>query len=330
MYIAEISVPVLRGLFSALPQLALALGITMAYCIGYNLRYDHSAFVAAAIGIICSLLVSCLPESPQYLLSKGKREKANTVLKCLRGPCAEISGEVFEFDNIIYKQRKMSCRELFSEMSQRRVGLPFILLFFVLVFQQLSGINAIVFYGAPILQTAGIAHSEFTALLAIGLTELITTIITVFIVDLFGRKYMLMMSSLVMAGSCTGLATHLYLSNSSEHTSALAIGSVTMLIVGFSLGLGAIPWTLITELLPLRVRGTLGGVLSAVNWACAALVTGLYLQFAAKATESVVWWTFAAINVLAMMFVAFFLPETKGKKLEVIEKQMLNNFKLCA
>lgn len=334
MYIAEISAPILRGLFSALPQLALALGILLAYCIGFTLEYDISALVAVGISLFGMVLTLCIPESPRFLISKGKRDKANRVLKCLRGPRAEISGDVFEYDNMIYKQRKLTCSEFCYELRQRRVFIPFLLLFFVLVFQQLSGINAVIFYGAPILQSASFTNdSQLNALLAIGLTEFLTTIITVFIVDLFGRKYMLMLSTTVMAFGCTGLATHLYIvkANMCLHcTQGLAIVSVILLIVGFSLGLGAIPLTLISELLPLRVRGTLGGILSGVYWGFAALVTGLYLEFSAKVTEGVAWWTFASINVLAMMFVGLFLPETKGKKLETIEKQMLHEYKLCS
>lgn len=334
MYIAEISVPVMRGLFSALPQLALSLGIPLAYCFGYtrNLLYYHSALIAAGIALISSLLTIFIPESPRYLLSKGKREKASWVLRVLRGSKkSQLSKELFELDNLVYKQRRLSCRECASELRQRGVYLPLILCLFVLIFQQLSGINALFFYGAPILQEAGVAKSEFTALLAIGLTEFLTTLVTVFIVDLFGRKYMLMLSSFVMMSSCIGLSTHLYFKDPSclSCGSLLAIVSVIMLIIGFSLGLGAVPWTLMTELLPLRVRGFLGGVLSAVNWAFAAIVTGFYLEFAAKAGESVAWWTFAGINLGSFAFVAFFLPETKGKKLELIEQQMKSNFRLC-
>ena len=326
----------MRGFYSALPQLALSLGILLAYCFGYagNLMYYQSSLIATGIAIFCSLLAIFVPESPRYLLSKGRREKACRVLTVLRGKKKSVlSKEIFELDNLVYKQRKLRCTEWLSELRQRQVFIPLTLCFFVLIFQQLSGINALFFYGAPILKEAGVAKSEFTALLAIGLTEFVTTLLTLFIVDLFGRKYMLMLSTFIMMCSCTGLSTHLYLrdpSCSKCDGSPLAILSVIMLIIGFSLGLGAVPWTLMTELLSLRVRGFLGGVLSAVNWAFAAVVTGLYLEFAAKSSESFAWWMFAGINMVAFAFVAFFLPETKGKKLEFIEQQMKNNFKLCA
>ncbi|XP_011402949.1 PREDICTED: facilitated trehalose transporter Tret1-like [Amphimedon queenslandica] len=330
IYIAEISVPVMRGFYSALPQLALSLGIPLAYCFGYSLMYHQSSLIAVGIAIFCSLVAIFIPESPRYLLSKGRREKACRVLTVLRGKKKSVlSKEIFELDNLVYKQRRLRCNEWLSELKQRQVFIPLILCLFVLIFQQLSGINALFFYGAPILQEAGVAKSEFMALLAIGLTEFVTTLLTVFIVDLFGRKYMLMLSSFIMMCSCTGLSTHLYLKDSGSDGSPLAILSVIMLIVGFSLGLGAIPWTLMTELLSLRVRGFLGGVLSAVNWAFAAIVTGLYLEFASKSSESFAWWMFAGVNLVAFTFVAFFLPETKGKKLEFIEQQMKNNFKLC-
>ena len=344
MYIAEISLPVFRGLFSALPQLMLAIGILMAYCIGSIrfINYYQTALIACLLSAICAILVMSVPETPRFLVAKGHRDRATSVLKWLRGPKVDVMRELFELDNILYKTRKLTFVEFCQEMRQRNVYIPFILMLFIMAFQQLSGINALIFYGAPIFSSAGVPHSEFIALFVIGLTEILTTIITVFVVDLFGRKFMLIASALTMAISCAGIGTHLYLverhchmtltssSHICSHTIPLAITSVILLILGFSLGMGAIPWTLITELIPLRVRGYLGGILSAVNWGFAALVTGLYLLYSKHVGEGTAWWTFSVINLFAIVFIAILLPETKGKKLEVIEQQMLRKYKLCA
>lgn len=325
----------------------LAIGILMAYCIGsiQFVKYYQTALIACVISAICAILVMTVPETPRFLVAKGHRDRATSVLKWLRGPGVDITRELFELDNILYKQRKLTFVEFCQEMKQRNVYIPFILMLFIMAFQQLSGINALVFYGAPIFSSAGVPHSRFIALFVIGLTEVLTTIITVFVVDLFGRKFMLILSALTMAISCVGIGTHLFLverhchvtlnvstasTHVCPHTIPLAIASVILLILGFSLGMGAIPWTLITELIPLRVRGYLGGILSAVNWGFAALVTGLYLSYSKHVSEGTAWWTFGVINLFAVVFIAFLLPETKSKKLEVIEQQMLRKFKLCA
>ena len=337
MYIGEISVPVMRGLFSTLPQLNLAVGILLTYCIGSipDITYGQTAFVAGGLSLMFMFFTVFIPETPRYLISKGKRDKAIKVLKWLRGYHVDITSEIFELDNIVYNQRKMSIKEFFKEMSSRSVFVPFILITLLMVFQQLSGINALIFYGAPILHEAGVSNSRFTALMTIGISEVITTAIAAVIVDLFGRKVMLIMSLLVMAFSCTGLATHLYfatsdhLASSANATIPLALCSIILLIIGYSLGLGAIPWTLMTELLPLKLRGSLGGIVSAINWSCTALVTGLYLTYSLHVGENVAWWTFAAINVAGIAFVTTFLPETKGKTLEVIEHKMTTNFQFC-
>jgi facilitated trehalose transporter len=337
MYIAEISIPVMRGLFSSLPQLSLAFGILLVYCIGSvpEIGYFRTAFVGAIIGSILPCLSLIVPETPRYLISKGKRQKTMSVLKWLYGPNVDLSLELIELDKILYKQRKLSVREYCAELTRKNVFVPFIMLLFVMIFQQLCGINAIIFYGAPIFKEAGIIRSEFIALLAIGITEVLTTTASALIVDLFGRKLMLLLSSSVMTVSCIGLGIHLYFCHHDMHvytsdTIPLAIVSVIMTIVGYSLGYGAIPWTLITELLPLNVRGSLGSVLAAVNWTVTAVVTGFYLSYADLLGPGVAWWSFAAVNALAVIFVALFLPETKGQQLETIQNQMTTKFKLCA
>ena len=338
MYIAEISPPVLRGLYSAIPQLALAIGILIVYCIEAipHVNYGYTSCVAVGITVIFGLTAIWLLETPRYLITKGKRELAQRNLRWLRGTKIDILGEMFEIENVLYKERKLSLKEFFTEIQKRSVYISLILLLFIMSFQQLSGINALIFYAAPILQSAGVGQSEFTALLCIGITEVITTLLTVFIVDLFGRKILLILSSAVMCISCIGLGTHLYLlhfhscnDDFCPHTKPVAVASIMLVILGFSLGLGAIPWTLVTEIVPLRVRGFLGGFVSAVNWGCAAIVTGFYLEFSDRFGDWTAWWTFAGLNLFAIVFVAIFLPETKGKKLEIIEQQILYKYSIC-
>ena len=344
MYIAEISPPVLRGLFSAVPQLGLAIGILLVYCVealpGSN--FSYTALVAAAITVLFGLSSLLLLETPRYLVKKGKNDKAAVNLKRLRGQYIDIQIELEDTKNILYQETPVTMAKFLQELRNKSVFIPLLLLLFVLSFQQLSGINPLIFYAAPILEQAHVSRSQFTALLAIGITEVVTTCITVFIIDLFGRKPLLITSSVVMCFSCFGLGTHLFFvrqlkdsevcssSVDCAHTLPVAVVSIIMLVFGFSLGMGAIPWALIAEIVPLRMRGIVGGIVSAVNWLFAAIVTGSYLEFSDKAGEYSAWWTFAALNLCAAVFVAVFLPETKGKKLEVIERQIQNKYQLCA
>ncbi len=344
MYIAEISPPLLRGLFSAVPQLGLAIGILLVYCVEAFPHSDfaYTALVAVFITFLFAIMAVWLLETPRYLVKNGDLEKASIHLKRLRGPYIDIQIELDDIKNVLHNETTVSIVEFISELRKRSVYIPLILLLFILSFQQLSGINALIFYAAQIINQSHISNTQFTALLAIGITEVITTCLTVFIIDLFGRKILLLLSCIVMCISCIGLGSHLFVvsqlpndvdctsSPQCNHTLPIAVTSVIMVILGFSLGLGAIPWTLVTEIVPLRVRGLVGGIVSAVNWLFAAIVTGTYSHFGKTAGNYTAWWIFGGLNLFAAFFVSLFLPETKGKKLEEIEKQIQTRYQLCS
>lgn len=316
-----------------MPQFGLAVGILLVYCVeAVNMAY--TSLVAAAITALFAISSLWLLETPRYLVKHGDIEHAQRNLRLLRGPYVDVQIELDDIKNILHEESSMSLCEFISELRNKRIFVPLLLLTIILSFQQLSGINPIIYYAAPILRQAHVSHTHFTALLAIGLTEVVTTFLTIFIIDLFGRKLLLVISCVVLSLSCVGLGTHLYYVNTPctgacDHTLPLAVVSIIMVIIGFSLGLGAVPWALVTELVPLRVRGCVGGIASATTWMFAAIVSGTYNQFSGKAGEYCSWWTFGACNLCAAVFVAFFLPETKGKKLEVIEKQIHTKYRLC-
>ena len=175
------------------------------------------------------------------------------------------------------------------------------------------------------------SKSPFIALFTIGLTELVFTLVTVFTMDLIGRKILLIISGSVMAVSSFTLGIALYFMKS-DHSAMqpLAVVCVLMFTMGFALGWGAVPWTLVSEIFPLQIHGLLGGVVSAVNWACAAIVGGLYFEYGLLVGQWGVWWTFGVVNLVAVCFVAVFLPETKGKRLEIIEQLMQNRYSVCS
>ena len=333
VYIAEVSPATLRGLYSALTQLALALGILLVYCVGSipHLKYTYVALVAVGITAIYTVLMSFLPETPRFLISKNKTSEATKVLRWLRGPRVNTDEERFQMQAVASQEKRMSCDDLWRELRQRSAYIPLILMVFIMMFQQFCGINGLIFYGVRVLESAGLGvKSPFIALFTIGLTELVFTLVTVFTMDLIGRKILLIISGSVMAVSSFTLGIALYFMKFHSAMQPLAVVCVLMFTMGFALGWGAVPWTLVSEIFPLQVHGLLGGMVSAVNWACAAIVGGFYFEYGMVVGQWGVWWTFAAINLIGVCFVAVFLPETKGKRLEVIEQLMQNRYSVCS
>lgn len=333
VYIAEVAPAALRGLYSVLTQLALAFGILLVYCIGSipGFSYNYVALVGVGMTAIFTFLMVFFPETPRFLLTKGNKDQASEVLRWLRGPKMNYDEEMIDMEIVLSQVKHMSCVECGRELARQSVCIPFALMVFVMMFQQFCGINALVFYAAKIFQSVGLGGS-FIALFTIALTELVFTGVTAFTVDLIGRKVLLVLSGLVMAVSCFVLGSAFYLTHTYPHTSLqlLAVISAVVFIMGFALGWGGIPWTLVSELFPLRTRGFLAGVVSAINWTCGAIVTGFYFEYTKVVHSWGAWWTFGAVNLVAVVFVTIFVPETRGKPLEVIEQLMQHRYTLCS
>ena len=304
------------------------IGILIAYGLGAvpGLMYYHLAFIASGFTLIISLAVIWLPETPRFLIAKGNTPKGLKTLQLLRGYKINANEELVEIEDAIATQEKLSCVEVLKELPKRNVYLPFLLVILLMFFQQFSGINALNFYSAEDLQKAGFgSNSPFLALMTVGITSLLATFANTLIVDLFGRKVLLITSALLMTASSFGLG----LVMRQPDLKVIAIVSVIVFQIGFCIGYGATPWIMLPELIPLCVRGVLGGIIAAFNWGCASLIAGFYLVTSEKIGADTVWWSFAGVNAISVAFVAFFLPETKGKKLETMEKQFLSDYKLC-
>ena len=296
-----------------------------------TLTYYHDAFIVAGITVVVFFCIVWIPETPRFLIANQNPDKAYKVLKLFRGPMFDVDSEIREIEGSI-PQDGISFRQIIHEFKKRNVYFPFILLLLLMMFRQFSGLNAAIFYTAPILKRAGITDYKLFALITVGVIEVVFTFISIFIVDLFGRKILLISSAALMSLSCTGLGIGIYYQHCSDcpHISAIAVISMILFIVGVSIGFDFIPYIMVPELIPLRVRGFLGGVLSALHWGFAALIGGLYLFYAHEVTAPVAWWSFAVINLISVIFVATFLPETKGKKLEVMERELVYRYKFCS
>ncbi len=219
-----------------------------------------------------------------------------------------------------------------------------ILVLFLVVFFQCGGLNSITTYSALIFKNAGVPFFRQIALYGTGCTRILMNFIALFLTDLFGRKILLMVSSVGAMLGTTMLGVHFYITDPSFclNTSSvidpvsmamgqdevcnpqyapLAITAIVIFNIGFSIGWGPVIWLLLGELLPLQIRGIGSGIASLLMWGLASAVIGSYLSFAGAVKPWFVWWTYSAISLVSFLFVAFFIFETKGKSLEEIQKR---------
>ena len=342
VYTGEISSPKLRGIFTTCMQLVLATGIVVAYAVGSirAFQYYDTALIAVGLVAVFELSAVWLYETPRWLLSNGRKSQAVAALKWLRGPKVSIEQEVKDIEAAL-SEKKPTMTQVLKEFSKRKAFIPLILVILLMFFQQIGGVNAIAAYAATLFQDAGVKNAQETALYAIGVANLAATLVSVFWVDYAGRKVMLLMSGLGMLIGSIMFGTHFFItrpslctndtvqalqtstgvSNCNTQFAPLAIVSMLLFSFAFGLGWGPGPGILLPELLPLKVRGIASGIATFVQWATAALVTGVYLKFADAVRPWFAWWTFALLILLGLFFVIVFIPETKGRSLEEIQKK---------
>ena len=327
------------------------IGIFISYAVSAipNATYTHSALVGTGLVLIFMLLIFTLYESPRFLLCKGHDSDAKKALCWLRQSTEIAEEEIAEIKQLIETSPKLSLKRALQEFKKRHVYIPLVLCLVLIFFHQFSGINVIVAYAATIFQTAGIAQARETALYAVGAVQIIATVISSITVDLVGRRVLLVIGSIGMALSSGALGTHFFItrpdfcnaqtansSNGSEFLnttgmsvvdtltcnpqfSPLAITSLVAFVFAFSVGWRTMPFIIMNELFPLRLRGFLGGIGSTTLYIYFSIITGFYQDFELAVRPYTAWWVFAFVSFIGIFFVLLFLPETKGKTLEEIE-----------
>ena len=299
-------------------------------------HYFHISLAAIGITAISELLLLLICETPRWLYAHGQASEGHKKLKLLRGPNTDVTKEEEAIRAALERQGKPSLGELFLQFKQRGVYHPFILVLMLMFFQQFSGINAVVFYAASIFKEAGVGNPSLLSALSIGGGQIAATFIAVILVDKLGRKVLLVVSSTTVClssgvlgieflitdtvcGGVTGNGTTSNHALCQHNIGWLAILATIGVIVGFSLAWGPIPWVLMSELLPLRVRSLAGSIATFSNWSFATLITLAFESYAHAVSPKIAWWSFSVIMLVSIFCVIFFIPETTGCSLEQIE-----------
>ncbi|XP_057814283.2 sugar transporter ERD6-like 6 isoform X3 [Cryptomeria japonica] len=320
VYIAEIAPKHLRGGLGTVNMLSITIGIFVAYLLGMFISWRHLAIAGA---VPCSLLVLGLfliPEAPRWLAKIGKDLDFEASLQSLRGFDSDVSLEATEIRSSMELNRREPNIKL-SELCQRRYAFPLTIGIGLLVLQQLTGISGIMFYSTSIFKSAGISNAE-VASLGLAAVQIPMILFIAWLMDKAGRCVLLMISSAGMAASLFLIGIAFYLKSNvlaaSYFSSILAVIGLLACVVSYSIGMGAIPWIIMSEILPINVKGIAGSVATVANWSLSWAVTmtiNLLLEWSKTGTFML----YALFSALTLTFVVLFVPETKGKTLEEIE-----------
>ncbi|KAK1395630.1 Sugar transporter ERD [Heracleum sosnowskyi] len=323
VYIAEIAPQNMRGGLGSVNQLGVTIGIMLSYFLGLFVSWR----VLAVLGTLpCLVLIPGLffiPESPRWLAKMGMTEEFEISLQVLRGFETDISLEVNEIKrSVASTSRRTAIR--FGDLKQRRYWFPLMIGIGLLVLQQLSGTNGVLFYSTTIFKSAGISSSN-AATFGLGAVQVIATATSTWLVDKTGRRILLIISSSGMTVSLFVVAASFFGKDFVAHNSSiysilgiLSLVGIVGMIIAFSLGMGPIPWIIMSEILPIKIIGLAGSVATLANWFIAWLVTmtaPLLLSWSSGGTFTL----YMLMCALTLAFAKFLVPETKGKTLEEIQ-----------
>jgi sugar porter (SP) family MFS transporter len=319
LYIAEVSPAGIRGMLVSLNQLAIVTGILISYLAGWSLsslgpESWRWMFASAALpSVVFYLALFAVPESPRWLAKEQRYEMALTVLDRLGEPDARARLEEIK---AAIGEESGSLAQLF----QPGLRLPLIIGITLAVFQQITGINTILYYGSIIFTEQVGAQSASAALWAnvvIGAVNLVCTIVALFVIDRLGRRSLLMIASAGM-GISLGILGVIFLLHPSA--GSLVLSLILCYVAFFSVGMGPTVWVVISELFPTRIRGRAMSIATISLWVACMFITLTFLSLVKAISVSGAFWCYALMCVFTFFFVWRYTPETKGKTLEEIEK----------
>jgi sugar porter (SP) family MFS transporter len=329
LYAAELAPANLRGRFISSYQLAITMGIFFAYLVnarlsaGENWRLMLGA--AAVPGLALFVMTLVAPESPRWLMMKHRRASAAEVTHKIQ-PGIDVETRLNEIDTSLRKDQTVArWNEIFAKEWRR----PLLVAIGLAVFQQITGINAIIYYANQIFASAGFATEEARATVttwAIGGVNVLATLIAIAFIDRMGRRFLLLAGLIGMGTSLAvvGAAFHFIGADAAPATGPTTAGIVTVValvvfITSFAFSLGPVTWTVINEVFPARIRGRGVALATAINWGSAYLVSQFFLTLVEAIGSSMTFFLFAFFCVTGWIWVYRAVPETKQQTLEQIQ-----------
>lgn len=336
LYLSEIAPPEKRGAIVTINQLFVTIGAFLSYVLDYAMTFlahgggGNDVVWRAMLGLAAipgaALLIgmALLPESPRWLLAHQQEDKAKDALTRLR-PGRESGEEFAALRQDIAEADKE--RAPFSRLFAAGARLPVMIGIGLAIFQQVTGINTVIYFAPTIFKDSGMTGSAGAILVTagIGLINVILTIIAMRLLDHAGRRALLLVGlvgmfvSLLGISACFAVGLH---AGGGHLVAVLVIVLIAVYVSFFAIGLGPVFWLLIAEIFPLAIRGRGMSLATIANWGFNMLVSLTFLDLLKGIGQSATFLVYAVLTGAAFLFTYKLVPETKGRSLEEIEAQM--------
>jgi sugar porter (SP) family MFS transporter len=323
LYLAEISPAASRGAVTSLNQLCITLGILVSYLVGYAFAEAPHGWrwmlgLGAVPGAILAAGMLVLPESPRWLAGHNRMAQAEAVLNRLRGSVNEVADELATLRTDLLRDGGKLVP--WSAMLAPRLRPALAVGIGLAMFQQITGINTVIYFAPQIFQAAGLSSASVSILATagVGVVNVALTLVSMRLIDRVGRRELLLWSLGGMAATLLILAGGFALGTSGA-SAWITVLSVAAYVAFFAVGLGPVFWLLIAEIFPLAVRGRAMSLATISNWGFNLLVTITFLGLIGVLGRVGTFLLYGALTLGAIGFTALLVPETKGRSLEEIE-----------
>ncbi|MGI9048072.1 MAG: sugar porter family MFS transporter [Rubrobacteraceae bacterium] len=321
-YISEMAPTDIRGSLSSMFQLAITIGILLAYGVNFALAnagaWRWMLGLAAVPATFLFIGMYLVPETPRWLRKNEYMERAREVLRRSQGR-EDVEQEVKEIQEVEREESQTGARELLSPWVRPMliVGLGLAML------QQFSGINTIIYYAPTIIKSTGLgASASILATVGIGVVNVAFTFVAIWLIDKLGRKKLLLFGLTGMTIGTIVLGLGFVLPSLSGVVSWITLASMLLYIASFAASFGPVVWVMLPEIFPLQIRGSAAGVCSTSNWVANFIVAQSFPILIATLGNTPVFWGLGVICILSMAFIYFIVPETMGRSLEEIEEDL--------
>ncbi|XVF62700.1 hypothetical protein PTKIN_Ptkin09bG0029300 [Pterospermum kingtungense] len=319
IFIAEIAPKNLRGGLTTLNQLMIVIGSSVAFLIGTIIPWRALAVTGLVPCIFLFVGLCFIPESPRWLAKVGHHKEFQVALRKLRGKGTDITQEAAEIQ--IYVETLQSLPKTgILDLFQRKYIRSVIIGVALMVFQQFGGINGISFYASETFASAGLSSGK-TGTIAYACVQVPITVVGAMLMDRSGRRPLIMVSATGTFLGCCLAGSSFYLKDHNllpEWVPILAVAGVLIYIASFSIGMGAVPWVIMSEIFPINIKGVAGSLVVLVNWLGAWAVSYTF-NFLMTWSSSGTFFVYSGFSAITVLYVALFVPETKGKTLEEIQ-----------
>jgi sugar porter (SP) family MFS transporter len=322
MYIAELVPPRVRGGFVSFNQLMITSGILAAYIVDWGFASFSNNWrwmfgLAVVPGVALAIGMYFMPFSPRWLVEKGREDDAREVLSRYRDSEDDVDREVDEIKQVA--ESEASVRDLLAKGVRRMlvvgVGLA--------IFQQIVGINTVIYYAPTILKFAGQQDTgALTQSVFIGCTNVFFTIVAILLLDRLGRRFFLVAGTATLTAALVGLGIFFASPGVQNAVPWLALACLLVYIMGFAVGLGPVFWLMISEIFPIQMRGPAMAVCTMFNWGLNFAISYTFLTLTSAITKQGTFWLYAFFGVCAVVFFATLVPETRDRSLEEIQADL--------